>query len=68
MNIVVEFNFRNAWLKQEGRCFRCGNTLDPDNVFYWLDQKKGHNEIYCEECGYKVIEENPDMEYTDERK
>jgi hypothetical protein len=48
MNIIQGINFNATLVRQENKCIVCKGTLNPERVFYWLDES--HNEIYCETC------------------
>ena len=52
-NMIVDLNLRSTIGRQDNKCLRCGKELNPDRVYFRMDQSKNLYEAYCEVCGLK---------------
>ena len=59
-SMVVELNLRNTIAEQDFKCLECRKELNPDNVYFRMDQAIHLYEVYCEKCG--LIWEKKDKE------
>ena len=50
-SLVVNLNLRNTIAEQDNKCLKCGKELNPNKVYFRMDQAIDLYEVYCEICG-----------------
>lgn len=51
-------NLGSTILEQDNKCLECGKKLNPDRVYFRMDQTKHQYEVYCEVCGIEKDKED----------
>ena len=59
-NMIVDLNLRTTVAEQDNKCLGCKKDLNPDRVYFRMDQSKHLYEVYCEACGLKWEEKDND--------
>lgn len=49
--MVVGLNLRTVIAEQDNKCLQCEKELNPDRVYFRMDQSIHLYEVYCEVCG-----------------
>ena len=49
--MVVGLNLRTVLAEQDNKCLQCEKELNPDRVYFRMDQSIHLYEVYCEVCG-----------------
>ena len=49
--MVVGLNLRTVIAEQNNKCLQCEKELNPDRVYFRMDQSIHLYEVYCEVCG-----------------
>ena len=49
--MVVGLNLRTVIAEQDNKCLQCEKELNPDRVYFRMDQSLHLYEVYCEVCG-----------------
>ena len=50
-NMIVGLNLDSTVAKQDNKCLQCGKELNPDRVYFRMDQSINLYEVYCKICG-----------------
>lgn len=61
-DIIADLNLLTTMAKQNDKCLECGADLNPDRMYFRMDQKAKPEvyEVYCEVCG--IDKEKEDRE------
>ena len=50
-DLIADLNLPGAIDRQHNKCLECGNKLNPDRVYFRMDQAINQYDVYCETCG-----------------
>ena len=60
MDLIVRLNLESTLAEQDNKCLQCKEELNPNNVYFRMDQAIHLYEVYCEKCG--LVKEKEDKQ------
>lgn len=60
-SMVVNLNLRNTIAEQDNKCLQCESELNPNKLYFRMDQAIHLYEVYCEICGIEMSKKDEKM-------